>query len=71
MDSNDGGLKDEPILIFALCASPIEGQSNSPKPSAVQRNFQFIFLSPVVVFRQISLPVIQEMENVTHSTTLG
>src|SRR6476619_4217167 len=36
IDSKEGGLRDEPILIFALCASPIEGQSNSPKPNATQ-----------------------------------
>ena len=42
IDSSEGGLNEEPILIFALCASPNEGNANRPQATPVSADFQFI-----------------------------
>jgi hypothetical protein len=43
IDSRDGGLNEEPILIFALCASPNEGNANRAQAAPVNADFQFMF----------------------------
>ena len=42
IDSSEGGLNEEPILIFALCAPPNEGNANRPQATPVSADFQFI-----------------------------
>jgi hypothetical protein len=42
IDSSEGGLNEEPILIFAFCASPNEGNTNRPQAAPVNADFQFM-----------------------------
>ena len=61
IDSSEGGLNDEPILSFALCASLNEGNANRPQATPVNADFQFMLdLLPG--------PLFEETEIATHST---
>jgi hypothetical protein len=42
IDSSEGGLNDEPILSFVLCALLNEGNANRPQAKPVNADFQFM-----------------------------
>jgi len=50
IDSKDGGLSEEPILIFAVCASPKPGIVISTMPNSastsMKRKFLVVMVSP-------------------------
>src|SRR5437660_10230223 len=60
IDSSEGGLNEEPILIFALCALLNEGNANRPQAIPVNADFQFMLdlLPKVLCLKKLRLPCI-------------